>query len=272
LQGLRGRRLRRRHPGPQPADRLGRAPRQGGLRAERRRAGGQRGRVGRQGRARDGEVLKGGLLVPPAIAIVLFVAPAMVAAAPAAAAESAAPQDDDRPLDARTYAKGMDALKQGRRDEAIQTLKKVFQDFPDSPNAPQALLKVADLIYPAGDWTQIGSASPQAVKEAGDLLATLAQKYRSSREAPRALIKLGYIFLEPANPKADLEEACARFATAAQVYPDSDAADDAYFGSGMCETMRARPALRSSSSACARATPIRASRPGHSSGSRSSTG
>jgi len=27
------------------------------------------------------------------------------------------------------------------------------------------------------------------------------------------------------------------------VYPDSDAADDAYFGSGMCETLRARPAL-----------------------------
>jgi TolA-binding protein len=187
--------------------------------------------------------LKSGLLVPPAIAIALFVAPAMVAASPAAAPESAAPQDDDRPLDARTFAKGMEALKQGRRDEAIQTLKKVFQDFPDSPNAPQALLKVADLIYPASDWTQIGSASPQAVKEAGDLLATLAQKYRSSREAPRALIKLGYIFLEPANPKADLDEACARFATAAQVYPDSDAADDAYFGSGMCETMRARPAL-----------------------------
>lgn len=177
-------------------------------------------------------------LVPAALAWTLSLSLA-VAAAP----ETATPQDDDRPLDARTFAKGMDALKQGRRDEAIQTLKKVFQDFPDSPNAPQALLKVADLIYPASAWTQIGSASPQAVKEAGDLLATLAQKYRSSREAPRALIKLGYIFLEPANPKADLDEACSRFATAAQVYPDSDAADDAYFGSGMCETMRARPAL-----------------------------
>ena len=181
------------------------------------------------------------LLVPAALALALLVSPAK--AAPATAApETAAPQDDDRPLDARTFARGMDALKQGRRDEAIQTLKKVFQDFPDSPNAPQALLKVADLIYPASDWTQIGSASPQAVKEAGDLLATLAQKYRSSREAPRALIKLGYIFLEPANSKADLDEACSRFATAAQVYPDSDAADDAYFGSGMCESMRNRPA------------------------------
>lgn len=177
------------------------------------------------------------LLVPAAIALALLASPATAAPAPAAPApppaETAAPQDDDRPLDARTYAKGIEALKQGRRDEAIQTLKKVFQDFPDSPHAPQALLKVADLIYPANAWTQIGSASPQAVKEAGDLLATLAQKYRSSREAPRALVKLGYVFLEPANPKADLDEACARFASAAQIYPDSDAADDAYFGSGM---------------------------------------
>ena len=178
-----------------------------------------------------------GRFVPQAIAWGLSLSLAM------AAPEATAPQDDDRPLDARTFAKGMDALKQGRREEAVQTLKKVFQDFPDSPHAPQALLKVSDLIYPASAWTQIGSASPQAIKEAGDLLATLAQKYRSSREAPRALIKLGYILLEPANPKADLDEACARFATAAQVYPDSDAADDAYFGSGMCESMRNRPAL-----------------------------
>ncbi|HEV8701436.1 MAG TPA: tetratricopeptide repeat protein [Candidatus Polarisedimenticolia bacterium] len=194
-----------------------------------------------------------GPLVPQASVLVLAVllaafatltaAAPPAAPAPAATPPAAPPDDDDRPLDARTYARGIEALRQGRREEAVQTLKKVFQDFPDSPHAPQALLKVADLIYPAAAWTQIGSASPQAVKEAGDLLATLAQKYRSSREAPRALIKLGYILLEPANPKADLDEACARFASAAQIYPDSDAADDAYFGSGMCETMRAHPAL-----------------------------
>ncbi|MBI1951363.1 MAG: tetratricopeptide repeat protein [Acidobacteria bacterium] len=166
-------------------------------------------------------------------------------AAPATAAAQAAPAapEDDRPLDARTFARGIDALRQGRRDESIQILKKVFEDFPDSPYAPQSLLKVADLIYPANGWAQIGSAPSQAIKDAGVFLAALSQKYRSSREAPRALIKLGYLSLEPANPKGDLDEACARFASAAQVYPDSDAADDAYFGSGMCESLRARPAL-----------------------------
>ncbi len=164
-------------------------------------------------------------------------------AGPGAPAPAAAPQEDDRPLDARTYAQGMDLLRQGKRDEGIRVLRKLSQDFPDSPFAPEALLKTAELIYPVAAWDQIGSASQAAVKEASDLLLRLSQKYRSSREAPRALVKLGYLSLEPANPKSDLDEACARFATAAQVYPDSDAADDAYFGSGMCETLRDRPAL-----------------------------
>ncbi len=169
----------------------------------------------------------------------LLVLLASAGAPPGSTAQSA----DDKPLDARTYAQGIDALRQGKRDEGIRVLRKLSQDFPDSPFAPQALLKTADLIYPVGTWDQIGSASTAAIKEATDLLVALSQKYRSSREAPRALVKLGYLSLEPANPKADLDEACGRFATAGQVYPDSDAADDAYFGSGMCETLRARPAM-----------------------------
>jgi len=174
--------------------------------------------------------------------LLLLLSPAPPAS-PARAEGQPSAVEEDRPLDARTYAQGLDQLRQGKRDEAIQALRKVFHDFPDSPYAPQALLKTADLIYPASAWDQIGSASPAAIKDAGDMLAALSQKYRSSREAPRALVKLGYLSLEPANPKADLDEACGRFATAAQVYPDSDWADDAYFGSGMCETLRAHPAL-----------------------------
>lgn len=174
--------------------------------------------------------------IPAALLLALLVSPG-------GARGTAAEPADDRPLDARTYAQGIDALRQGKRDEGIRVLRKLTQDFPDSPFAPQALLKTAELIYPVSSWDQIGSASPAAIKEASELLQSLAQKYRSSHEAPRALVKLGYLSLEPANPKADLDEACGRFATAAQVYPDSDAADDAYFGSGMCETLRARPAL-----------------------------
>jgi TolA-binding protein len=164
------------------------------------------------------------------------------AAAQAAAVDAAPPQADERPLDARLYAEGMEAIRRGRRDEAIRILRGLAKDFPDSPHAAPALLKVADLIYPVAAWDQVGSASPAAVRDATPLLETVAAKYRASREAPRAMIRLGYLALEPANPQGSLETACGQFATTARVYPDSDAADDAWFASGMCETLRGSPA------------------------------
>ncbi|MBI4169076.1 MAG: tetratricopeptide repeat protein [Acidobacteria bacterium] len=177
-------------------------------------------------------------------ALFMAVRPAASGTQPAPPPEGApqAQPADERPLDARTYAQGIEAIRQGKRDEASRILKRMYHVFPDSPYAPQAVFKVAEMIYPVGALDQVGSASPAAIKEAADLLAMLSQRYRSSREAPRALVKLGYLALEPANPAGGLDEACARFASAAQVYPDSDAADDAYFGSGMCESLRARPA------------------------------
>ncbi len=156
-------------------------------------------------------------------------------------AQAPEPQDD-RPIDARLYAQGVEAVRAGRRDEGIRALRRVFGDFPDSPFAPQAMYRVAEILYPVTAWEQIGSASPSVIKEADALLTDLARKYRAAREAPRALVKQGYLDLEPANPGADLDQACGHFATAAQVYPESDAADDAYFGLGMCESLRARHA------------------------------
>src|SRR5262249_32886895 len=154
--GLRGRRLRGRDAGPRAADRIGRPSRQGRIRAERRRAGGPGRRVRRQELPRDGEVLRRGArsgLLVPALAL-LFCAAAAPAPAPPAPAPAAPAQDDDRPLDARTFAQGMDAVRQGKRDDAIRILRKLGQDFPDSPFAPQALLKAAELIYPVAAWDQ----------------------------------------------------------------------------------------------------------------------
>jgi TolA-binding protein len=151
-------------------------------------------------------------------------------------------RDDDRPLDARLYAQGMDAVRAGRRDEARRLLARVADEFPDSPWAPPALLKLAEFVYPVTAWSQIGAASTTNVQQATELLQRLAQKYRGAREAPRALVRLGYLGFEPAGPRLNLDEACGRFATAVQMYPDSDAADDAAFGSGMCDLLRGRAA------------------------------
>lgn len=173
-------------------------------------------------------------------------APALLLSCAALAAAAVdADKDDDRPLDARLYAQGMDAARAGRRDDAGRLLRRVFTEFPDSPWAPPAILKTVELVYPVTGWSQIGSASAPSVQQAADLLKVLAQKYRASREAPQALVRLGYVGFEPAGARLNLDEACGRFATAAQIYPDSAAADDALFASGMCDLLRGRPARAS---------------------------
>ena len=169
-------------------------------------------------------------------------APAPAPARAESASRPAPPAEDERPLDARLFAQAQDALRAGRRDDAGRLLRRVFTEFPDSPFAPPALLKTAELIYPVTSWSQVGAAAPATLQAASELLTRLTQKYRAAREASTALVRLGYVGLEPANPRLDLDAACARFATAAQIYPDSEAADDAYFGSGMCELLRGRPA------------------------------
>jgi TolA-binding protein len=164
--------------------------------------------------------------------------------APARAATGAA-SAEEQPLDARLFAQGLEAQRAGRRDEAARLLRRVYTEFPSSPQAPAALLKVAEMIYPVTSWSQVGSASAQAVQQAGEILTRLTQKYRGAREAAVALVRLGYLGLEPAASGTDIDEACGRFATAAQIYPDSQAADDAFFASGMCEMLRGRAARAS---------------------------
>jgi TolA-binding protein len=171
-------------------------------------------------------------------------APAAAAPAPAAKAddEGGEPETEKIPLDARLFAQATAAAAGGRRDEAMKIFRRIHTEFPDSPMAPPALLKSAEMLYPVTAWSQIGAGSGPAMQQAADLFGRLAQKYRASNEAAQALVRLGYLALEPARPKIDVDEACTRFTTAVQMYPDSDAADEAGFGSGMCELLRGRPA------------------------------
>jgi TolA-binding protein len=188
--------------------------------------------------------------------LLALAAPGVTAAAPAGSAPQrteapasrpadappAAKPVDDRPLDARLYDQGLEAQRGGRRDEAARLMRKVYTDFPDSPWAAPALLRTAEMIYPVTSWSQVGSATPQSIQQATEILTQLTQRYRAAREAAPALVRLGFLGLEPAAPKSDVDEACGRFTTAAQIYPDSDIADDAYFASGMCDLLRDRPA------------------------------
>jgi TolA-binding protein len=150
--------------------------------------------------------------------------------------------EGDRPVDAQTYVDAMQAIRDGERRQAGQLLQRVLKKFPNSPYAPKAGLQLAALYYPVSKWEQIGSASPEAIESAQKILKLVAKKYGASLETAAALVRLGYLSMEPGNPHADLTRACARFAEAVRLYPDSRSADDAYFASGMCEILRHRPA------------------------------
>ncbi len=163
-------------------------------------------------------------------------------APPVRAERRAAALEGDRPADAQTYLDALKAIRGGKRRQAGQLLQQVLKKFPDSPYAPKAGLRLAALYYPVTRWEQIGSAEPQVIESAGKILKLVAKKYGASLEASAALVRLGYLWMEPGNPQADLDRACARFAEAVRLYPDSRSADDAYFASGMCETLRNRPA------------------------------
>ena len=163
-------------------------------------------------------------------------------APPVAAARPAQVPEGDRPLDAQTYVDAMQAIRDGERRQAGRLLQQLLQDFPDSSYAPRAGLQLAALYYPVSNWEQIGSAAPEAIDSAQKILKLVAKRYGASLEAAAALVRLGYLAMEPANPHVDLERACARFDEALRLYPDSRSADEAYFGAGMCETLRHRPA------------------------------
>ena len=54
--------------------------------------------------------------------------------------------------------------------------------------------------------------TPCAKYSAEKVLRLVAKRYGASLEAAAALVRLGYLSMEPANPKADIKRACARFA------------------------------------------------------------
>lgn len=167
---------------------------------------------------------------------------AMIALLPAAAVNA-----EDAPLDTRLYRQALQQLDAGDRREGARLLRRVYTEFPSSRHASAALLRVAGLIYPVSSWEKIGSASPRRIQEAAKLLDRIVRKHRGSKQAPHALVRLGYLALEPANPEWDLDAACMRFNKAVRLHPGSGAAAKALFGSGMCELLRGQPARAAAS-------------------------
>jgi TolA-binding protein len=191
-------------------------------------------------------VQKRGVLVHPLLCLALLGAAVAgyshASAAPANASSTNTSLTDDQPLDTRIYKQALEAIRAGKRRDGARLLRRLFTDFPSSRHAADALLRLAEMVYPVSRWSEIGTATVKRIDEAAKLFERIVRKHRSSPQAPRALVKLGYLSLEPANPEFDIAAACDRFSTSTRLYPESRAAAAARFSSGMCESLRERPA------------------------------
>lgn len=165
-------------------------------------------------------------LLAAAIAIALAT-PIGGARAPAAAA------DDELPR--RSLANAEQLLKEGRIEQALREFDQIATAYPASGVADDALFRLGSHYYPADHVEDVGRAGRDAVAKARELFTRITSKYPSEDMAPRALVKLGLLALEPANPRRSLDEAYASFSSAVNIYPTSDVVDVALFGAGYAD-------------------------------------
>ena len=120
------------------------------------------------------------------------------------------PQGVDEASALRVYA---DALSgQGRRDDAVATLRQLADHYPDDPAAPAALFRAASLLW-----------NSNRDDEALSLFEKYLQRYPHAENAPDALYAIGRIDHAGGRDSEGLQ----RFDEVVQRYPDSKIASEA---------------------------------------------
>lgn len=136
------------------------------------------------------------------------------------------------------YHLGRQLLSEGKTPQAIQKLEESIRVSPNGPLADDALLAAATLDYPASSLEDLGRAAPAGITRARARLETIAKDYRASSAAPAALFRLGLLQMDPANPRASLDEAYATFLQVERLYPRSPEAADAIYAAGTCQLLQ----------------------------------
>lgn len=147
--------------------------------------------------------------------------------------------DDD--LAKRTLANAEQLLKEGKVEQALRDFEQVAKTWPDSGFADDSLYRMGSYYYPVDSFEGLGGASSGALAKAKDLLARIPAKYPREDTAPKALLKLGLIALDPVNPARNLDEAYASFTAVVNIYPTSDVVDRALLGAGYADLEAGRP-------------------------------
>ena len=168
----------------------------------------------------------------------------LIALAVAALADPATTQADDE-IVRRTFDNADQLLREGKTDQALRDFEQVYTAWPDSSLADDALYRAATYWYPAESMNAAtssgaGAATAASLQKARDLLLRIKTKYPTGDQAPRALLKLGYIALDPANPQRSLDEAYAAFSGVVNIHPGSAELDRALLGAGMADFLAGR--------------------------------
>jgi TolA-binding protein len=150
----------------------------------------------------------------------------------------AVPVDDD--LARRTFANADQLMREGKVEQAMREFEQVSISYAESGVADDALYRMGQHYYPVEAADELGGASQAALAKAKDLFARIASKYPREETAPRALLKLGLIALDPVNPQRNLDEAYASFSGVLNIYPSSDVFDRALFGAGYADFLAGR--------------------------------
>jgi len=161
-------------------------------------------------------------------------------AGPAAAQQAAPPShapgaSEDDELAQRTLANAEQLLKEGKVEQALRDLDQIPKSWPRSAVADDALFRLGSWYYPASSIEDLGRAGADAIARARDLFTQVQKSYPREDSAPRALVKLGLIALEAANPNRSVDEAYASFSSVVNIYPSSDAVEPALYGAGYAD-------------------------------------
>ncbi len=127
----------------------------------------------------------------------------------------------DSDLAERTFLNAEQLMREGKRAQALKDYEQVFQAYPDSPYADDALMRVGGYHYPTESLWDLGAVAG-AEQEAGRrFFEQVRERYPQSDSAPHAVYKLGLLALEPESPRRDPDEAYASFYSVVNIYPDS---------------------------------------------------
>jgi TolA-binding protein len=135
-------------------------------------------------------------------------------------------------LAARELANGDRLARDGKMEQADQAWRRVIERYPDAREAAQALDRLGTAAYPVEEFDMRGRMATSDSQVARLIYERLAEDYRESPQAPRALFKLGLIYSDPGSVAFDLDEAYARFSALVTIYPGSEYRDGGLFGMG----------------------------------------